>query len=211
MDHPLVELRWAAKALMLPPAVARFQIRARRLARRTEDEFSLTSTTRPPDLRRLLALARGAESVVELGTATGWTAISLALASPRRTVTTYDPYERSEPRRYMELVDPSVRERIELVVAAGSDGPREPRPVDLLYIDSSHERAETVAEVQAWRPALSPGALIVFDDYGHPLYPGVAEAIGELGLAGERQGTLFVHRVPGPPRPSRRPGTGASR
>jgi hypothetical protein len=41
---------------------------------------------------------------------------------------------------------------------------------------------------------LAPGAPIVFDDYGHPDYPGVAEAVAELGLTGELRGTLFVHR-----------------
>jgi predicted O-methyltransferase YrrM len=196
MSHPLVELRWAAKAFLLPPSVAQFQIRARRLARRTGDEFSLSSATRPLDLRRLLGLASGAETVVELGTATGWTAISLALVSHRRQVITYDLYDRPEPRRYLELVGRSVRERIELVVAPGSDGPRNDRPIDLLYIDSSHDRGQTIAEVEAWQPVLAPGALIVFDDYGHPEYRGVAEAIAELELAGERRGTLFVHRAP---------------
>jgi hypothetical protein len=50
--------------LLLPPSVARFQIRARRRARRIDDQFSLSSVTQPPDLRRLLRLASGAETVV---------------------------------------------------------------------------------------------------------------------------------------------------
>jgi cephalosporin hydroxylase len=63
-----------------------------------------------------------------------------------------------------------------------------------LYIDSSHEREQTMAEVRAWQPHLRVGALVLFDDYTHPDYPGVREAIEELGLEGERRGTLFVHR-----------------
>lgn len=35
---------------------------------------------------------------------------------------------------------------------------------------------------------------MLFDDYTHPDHPGVGEAIDELGLRGERRGTLFVHR-----------------
>jgi predicted O-methyltransferase YrrM len=130
--------------------------------------------------------------VVELGTATGWTAISLALADPARRVTTFDIVARPEPARYLRLTSADVRARIELVTAAGADGPRDDRPVDLLYIDSSHERQQTVDEVAAWRSALAPGAAIVFDDYGHPEYPGVREAVDELGLGGRRAGTLFV-------------------
>jgi predicted O-methyltransferase YrrM len=174
----IVEARWLAEVALLPPQVIRFQLRARRLARRDGDVFSLTSVTRPRDLRLLLSLSRGRTRTVELGTATGWTAISLALADPRRRVVSYDIAERPEPLRYLALVDPSVRERIELAIGPGSRGPADGGDeVDLLYIDSSHEREQTIAEVLAWRPALRPGATIVFDDYLHPDYPGIRAAI----------------------------------
>jgi predicted O-methyltransferase YrrM len=191
----LVDAKLATQALALPAPVARFHVRARRLARRTDDQFSLMSSTRPADLRTLLRLAGGSSRVVELGTATGWTAISLALAQADRTVISYDVVARPEPERYLGLVDESVRARIELVTAPGAQGPLDETPVGLLYIDSSHEREQTVAEVLAWRGVLHSGAYVVFDDYRHPEYPGVAEAIAELGLRGEQRGTLFVHRV----------------
>jgi predicted O-methyltransferase YrrM len=155
----------------------------------------MTSATRPADLKVLLGLAQGRRHVVELGTATGWTAISLALADPLREVVTFDVVARDEPGRYMRLVDVQTRRQIELVIAPGSSGPRGERCVDLLYIDSSHDRLETVAEVLAWRPLLRPGSLIVFDDFGHPDFPGVHEAIAELELEGEPRGTLYIHTV----------------
>ena len=74
-------------------------------------------------------------------------------------------------------------------------GGQPPHRIELLYIDSSHDRAETIAEVRAWQGALAPGALIVFDDYTHPDYPGVREAVDELGLRGETAGTLHVVTV----------------
>ncbi len=64
---------------------------------------------------------------------------------------------------------------------------------DMLYIDSSHEGGDVIAEYRAWEPVLSPGSVVVLDDYGHPQYPGVAEAVAELGLAGRPEGTLSVH------------------
>jgi predicted O-methyltransferase YrrM len=195
LRHPGVELRWYAELRVLPPRVAWFQARARAVAHRQHDGFSLTSVTRPRDLRTLLSAARGRAHVVELGTATGWTAISLALADADRRVTTFDIVARPEPARYLRLAGSDARGRIELVTASGSDGPRDERPVDLLYIDSSHERQATVDEVRAWRPVMAPGAAIVFDDFGHPDYPGVREAITELGLAGRAAGTLFVAAV----------------
>jgi predicted O-methyltransferase YrrM len=151
------------------------------------------SVTRPADTRTLLELARGCHHVVELGTATGWTAITLALDVPERRVVTYDVLSRG-PERYLELVRPDVRGRIEIVVAPGSTGPRDRLPIDLLYIDSSHQRAETIAELQAWQSHLRPGALVLFDDYTNAAYPGVREAVEQLGLAGERRGKLYIHR-----------------
>jgi predicted O-methyltransferase YrrM len=195
LRHRASELRWTVRLAALPPRVAAFQLRARRLAWRSEDYLSLMSVTRPRDLRVLLALARGRSRVVELGTATGWTTIALALDDAQRQVVSYDVVGRPEPQRYLQLVAPSVRARIELVTAPGSDGPRDAAPVDMLYIDSSHEREQTIAEVLAWRPVLAPGAPIVFDDYLHAGFPGVREAIVELGLSGEQHGALFVHRT----------------
>lgn len=177
----------------MSPRVLWFHLRALRVARRTGDLFSLMSVTRTTDLRVLLELAKGCSRIVELGTATGWTAITLALDDPGRSVVSYDVVGRG-PERYMELVRPDVRERIELVLAPGSTGPRDTRPVDLLYVDSSHEREQTIAEVRAWQPHLRSGALVLFDDYTNPEYPGVREAVEELELEGERRGGLFVHR-----------------
>jgi predicted O-methyltransferase YrrM len=188
------DLDWMCGLRGLQPRVLWFHWRARRQAWRTNDLFSVVSATRPADMRVLLKMTKGRSRVVELGTATAWTAITLALDDRRRQVVTYDMIEREEAKRYLDLVGPDVRERIELVIAPGCTGPRDQQPVDLLYIDSSHTREHTIAEVQAWRPYLRPGAPILFDDYTHPDYPGVREAIQELGLQGEVRGTLFIHQ-----------------
>jgi predicted O-methyltransferase YrrM len=155
----------------------------------------LTSATRPRDLAILLSLARGRQHVAELGTGTGWTALALALDSSSRRVWSYDPVPRAAIADYRRLVGQDTRSRVEMVTAAGAAGPPEGVTFDLLYIDSSHERDETITEVQAWRPALRAGALVVFDDYEHPRFPGVTEAVKTLRLSGRRLGTLFVHEV----------------
>lgn len=190
------EVRGLPQLRALPPRVALFHARARAAAQRSGDEWSLESATRVEDLATLLQLSRGRHRVAELGTATAWTAIALALADDRRTVSSYDPIARPERERYLALVGEDVRARIRLVQAPGDRGGDPDTPIDLLYIDSSHERAATVAEVQAWRPALAAGAIVAFDDYVHPDYPGVRQAILELDLDGEVVGTLFVHRTP---------------
>ena len=45
------------------------------------------------------------------------------------------------------------------------------------------------------------GADVAFHDYAHPDFPGVAQAVAELGLEGEAPGGLFVwFAPPGAPR-----------
>jgi predicted O-methyltransferase YrrM len=191
------ELRRALDLGVLPPRVAWFQWRAHRLARRLGDEFSLISVTRPADLAILLDLAAGRERVVELGTATAWTAISLALADARRAVVTYDPIGRPDRGFYLRLVGERVRERISIVDAPGASGPREMTPIDLLYVDSTHELEDTLAELRTWQRVLRTGALVILDDYTHPHFPGVKQAVERLGLSGHQRGTMFVHEVGG--------------
>jgi predicted O-methyltransferase YrrM len=186
------ELRFAGSALRrLPPRVARFILRARRAARRTGDAFSLQSALRPPKLATLLDAAAGRRLLVELGTGTAWTTIALALADPARKIVSYDIVER-ERATYLALVPDSVRSRITFVTAPAEDGPGEVSGVELLFVDSSHERDATVAQIAVWRSALAPGALIVFDDYGHPEFPGVAQAVAALGATGTVRASMFL-------------------
>lgn len=190
-------IRRRRELALLPAPVARFHARARRTAVRAGDRFSLVSATAPRDVARILELAGGAREVVEIGTGTAWTSIALALAEPARRVVSYDPIEWEHRRRYLELVEPAVRERIELVEGFGEPAAERHRhPVDFLFLDSSHDREETVSTFRSWEPRLAPGATVVFHDYDHPQYPGVAEAIAELHLDGLAEGPLYVWRKP---------------
>jgi hypothetical protein len=176
-EHPrlqrlAVDLRYLVKLRAVPLRVAWFEWRARRLASSTGDQFSLVSATRPDDLAVLL---------------------KLALADAEREVITYDPICRPERERYVALAGRRVQDQITFVNQPGSIGPREDCATDMLYIDSSHERQATIEELRAWRSVLLPGAIVVLDDFTHPEFPGVREAVRELGLTGSQHGTLFVH------------------
>ncbi len=189
------ETRFLAELRTLPLRVALFQWRAWRLAQRLEDDFSPVSRTGVRKLTVLLDAARGRQRIVELGTGTAWTTISLVLADPGRVVQSYDPIERPERELYLQLAGQGARQRLTFVSASGDEGPRNLGKVELLYIDSEHARDSTINEVEAWRPALTEGSIVVFDDFGHPDYPGVEEAVNCLKLAGEERHGLFVHRV----------------
>jgi predicted O-methyltransferase YrrM len=157
------------------------------------DRFTLASTLPPEDLGALLELAGGATSVAEIGTGPGWSSIALALAQPDRRVVSLDV----EPRgagRYARLVPRSVHDRVRFLIADGRAGGIGARDVDFVFIDSSHELEETIATFEAWRPKLSGSGTVVFHDYGNPAYPGVEQAVAQLGLEGQALGRLFVWR-----------------
>ena len=189
----LDDLGFALRLRALPLPVARTQLRARLAARKLDDMFSLTSATRPTDLATLLRLARGRQYIVELGTGTAWTTIALATDRPDSEIVSYDPIPQAHRDFYLAQVPEPVRRRIQLIKAPGASGPRTDRLVDMLYIDSFHDRDNTLAEVRAWSSVMAPGGVMVFDDYTHTVHRGVAQAISELGLTGEVRGGLFVH------------------
>lgn len=54
------------------------------------------------------------------------------------------------------------------------------RPVGLLFVDGDHTREGARRDIEGWAPHLAPGAVIAVDDYGHPDWPGVGEAVDEL-------------------------------
>ena len=54
------------------------------------------------------------------------------------------------------------------------------RPVGLLFVDDDHSYEGARDAILAWAPHLAPGATIAVDDYGHPDWPGVAQAVDAL-------------------------------
>jgi predicted O-methyltransferase YrrM len=193
-------MSWRATAVRLaalrtlPVGVAVFEMRALLRARRLDDRFAIDAAMRPEDLRLLLDLAVGRQQIVELGTACGWTAGALALATPCR-VLSFDPVRHENREAYVALLPASAPGRIEFVQQAGAAGAaRSDLRPDLLIVDSTHSYDGTVEEVEAWRARLAPGAVVAFHDYDHPAFPGVRTAIEHCGLTGERSGGFFLWR-----------------
>jgi predicted O-methyltransferase YrrM len=180
----------------LPRPVARFYLRAWWTAIRTRDAYTLAIATRPSDAVTLLGLAHGHTEAVELGTGTGWTTIALALADGRRRVVSYDPDVRTERERYLALVDPGTRARLDLKPEPAQWARPAPASVGFLFIDCEHDRGTTADAFRTWEPAVVPGGTVGFHDYDHPLFPGVREAVDELGLAGDATGGVFVWHKP---------------
>lgn len=186
----------AASLARLPRPVATFWMRALRRARADGDTWSIDVACRPAEMRVLLDALAGSPRVAEIGTAAAWTTCCLALAEPGREVHSWDVETHPERERYLALLSPGDRARVHLHDRAGGLGPADPPPVDAVFIDSSHELAETVATFKTWEPALTPGGVIAFHDYDDDAYPGVTQAVRSLGLRGDARGHLFVWRKP---------------
>jgi predicted O-methyltransferase YrrM len=56
-------------------------------------------------------------------------------------------------------------------------------PIDYLYVDADHSYESVAADLAAWVPHVKPGGLILGDDYGSRLYPGVKTAWDEFERA----------------------------
>jgi hypothetical protein len=187
----------APRLRLLPSSVRLFYLRAWTAAVLLGDASAFIASASPAEVADLLRLGAKRSNWVELGTANGWTAIIFALAEPGRQVITYDPYPEAHPRRetYLRLIPQAVRNRIELRPRPGADGPKpSDPPVQMLFVDSSHQQTETVESFRVWLPALSADAIVAFHDYKNPVYPGVSAAVDELGLSGETLHSMFIWR-----------------
>jgi len=61
---------------------------------------------------------------------------------------------------------------------------RDGQKVGLLYVDGDHTKEGAKRDIVSWAPHLVPGARIAVDDYLHPDWPGVGEAVDELVAEG---------------------------
>lgn len=56
--------------------------------------------------------------------------------------------------------------------------------VGLIFVDGDHTKAGARRDIVTWSIHLAPGAIIAVDDYGHPDWPGVGQAVDELVAEG---------------------------
>ena len=75
------------------------------------------------------------------------------------------------------LVTAGVNGNVRLLPATTQDAAQWwTEPIDYLYVDADHRYEAVFADLEAWVPYVKPGGLVLGDDYGSDMYPGVAMA-----------------------------------
>lgn len=151
------------------------------------------------------------QEIIELGVFQGRTALQLAWGaslgqgahvtgidlwdSPENTYG--PPFTEAGSRRWAfhHVKTLGFSRRISLIHGSSTDVARtySGPPVGLLFVDADHTYAGARGDIEAWAPHLAPGATIAVDDYGHPDWPGVAEAVDALVAEGVLEPVQVFH------------------
>ncbi len=82
------------------------------------------------------------------------------------------------------LVAAGVSANVRLIPATTSEAARWwSQPIDYLYVDADHSYEGVWSDLESWVPHVKPGGLLLGDDYGSDLYPGVQQAWDEFEAA----------------------------
>jgi cephalosporin hydroxylase len=81
------------------------------------------------------------------------------------------------------MVDAGVSASVRLIPATTAVAAKAwSGPIDFLYVDADHSFLGVCADLEAWAPHVRSGGLIVGDDYGSDLYPGVKSAWDDFAI-----------------------------
>lgn len=113
-------------------------------------------------LIRTLLMAYGPKSVLEIGTAIGYSTIWLAEAAEEARITTME-IDRDRIRRALENFKAAgVEERIELIEGDAGQGLPETYRFDCLFLDAAKGQYKTYLDL--YLPLLEPGGIVICDN-----------------------------------------------
>lgn len=152
------------------------------------------------------------QAIVEIGVYQGRTALLMAWGASQGNgahVWAIDPWEKTGNVYDPPFTDEGTRRWAEYNVQATgysdrvtlihdfsqnvSDTWTAATPVGLLFVDGDHTKEGAKRDIFGWAPHLAPGATIAVDDYHHPDWPGVAEAVDELVAEGVLEPVQVFH------------------
>jgi SAM-dependent methyltransferase len=139
-------------------------------------------------------------TVVEIGSFRGRSTIAAGSALLARanggTLYAIDPQDDEGFRRLgTNLSRAGVESVVRFIRATSHDARRQfgSRPIDLIFIDGSHEYEDVRDDLANWLPLLRPGGIVALND---PFWLGVARAIRErLTTGGPLRSPRFAHNT----------------
>lgn len=130
----------------------------------------------------------------EVGTGTGRTALEILLANPKLhlvEVAYYPGPDMIEGIAYCECqrakglwkrrID-RFPGRVTIIPKPSHEAaPQVPDgSLDFVFIDADHSYRECLRDIKLWTPKVRQGGLVCGDDYDHPEFPGVREAVHDV-------------------------------
>jgi predicted O-methyltransferase YrrM len=139
-------------------------------------------------------------TVVEIGSSRGRSTITAGrglLARPSGgTLYAIDPQDDdSFEQLRTNLTGAGVESMVRLIRATSREARKQfgPEPIDLIFIDGSHEYEDVRDDLGEWLPLLRPGGIVALND---AFWWGVARAIRErLALGGPLRSPRFAHNT----------------
>jgi predicted O-methyltransferase YrrM len=139
-------------------------------------------------------------TVVEIGSFRGRSTIAAGHALVARaqggTLHAIDPQDDDPFNELRANVDSAGVESVVRLIRATSREARKQfgaEPVDLIFIDGSHEYEDVRDDLRDWLPLVRPGGIVAVND---PFWWGVARALRErLALRGPLRSPRFVHNT----------------
>lgn len=113
----------------------------------------------------LIAQRKPANVFVELGTCGGGCSRTVAMMSPKTKVISIDVTKHENVKQMESIPNFTflLGDSVELASKVGAEN-----KVDLLFIDTVHTYERTMAEFKAWKPYMTPGGIMCFDDLHRP-------------------------------------------
>lgn len=152
-------------------------------------------------LRQLVFTLPPSPVVVNIGAGFGTSALTIVEARADAFVFSIDVCERPDEELHLRQAGLWEQHRVVRILGRSQDaGARWPWPVAMVFVDGDHSQDGVMADARAWLPAIRPGGIIAFHDYGRASLPSVAWGVDAVMGGYEvilHNDTLIAYRVPG--------------